>query len=53
MSLNRHRQQCFGAWIVFAVVALAICLLRPEMFGLFLGIAATYSVIWLLTQLIP
>lgn len=50
---NRHRQQSFGAWIVFAVVALVICLLRPEMLGVFLGIAAIYSVIWAFTQLLP
>jgi hypothetical protein len=50
---NRHRQQSFGAWFLFAVVALVICLLRPEMFGVFLGIAAIYSVIWAFTQLLP
>lgn len=50
---NRHRQQSFGAWFVFAVMALVICLLRPEMFGVLLGIAATYSIIWLFTQVLP
>jgi hypothetical protein len=51
--VNRHRQQKFGAWFVFAVVALVICLLRPEMLGVFLGIAAIYSVIWAFSQLLP
>lgn len=38
---------------MFAVVALVICLLRPEMFGVVLGIATIYSVIWAFTQLLP
>jgi hypothetical protein len=50
---NRHRQQSFRTWFVFAVVAFVICLLRPEMFGVVLGIAGTYSVIWAFTQLLP
>lgn len=53
MSINRHRQQSFGAWFAFAILTSVICLLRPEMLGVFLGIAAIYSVIWAFTQLLP
>lgn len=53
MSLHRNRQQSISAWVGFAAVAAVVCLFRPEMLGVFIGIAVIYLAIWLLTQFIP
>lgn len=53
MFLHRNRQQSVGAWVGFIAVAGVVCLFRPEMLGIFIGIALIYSAIWLLMQIIP